>query len=208
MLVECCSGTRSTRRLVQCGDGATWHSSEVSDTVQQPAPLGSNTVRHTWAVQRPTLNVQRSTLTRTRIHPHSHTPRETCRPGRPARIIPGLWSPLGLQKWVCVPKYRLPISPAQVLPVRSRCRTRVCTATRRLRAPRLVAVVRSMYGVPRRRLIGCPACKAVPHAPCSLYELPMCDHGKRSEKKQRKKPLRFQPWSRTHLQQNPLAPPY
>lgn len=46
-------------------------------------------------------NVRHSTLTRTRIHPHSHTPRETCRPGRPARIIPGLWSPLGLQKWVC-----------------------------------------------------------------------------------------------------------
>lgn len=118
---------------------ATWHPSEVSDTVQR---------RPGWcqtqcaAVSDPGC----STLTRTRIHPHSHTPRETCRPGRPARIIPGLWS-LSVCRSGCAPKYRLPISPAQMLPVRPRSRTGVCTGTRSLGAQRPVAAVRAMYGV-------------------------------------------------------------
>lgn len=75
-------------------------------------------VQRGWLAQtqcRPTavlaLNPGLCSLTRTRIHPHSHTPRETCRPGRPARIIPGLWS-LSVCKSGCAAKHQLP-APVQ-----------------------------------------------------------------------------------------------
>lgn len=71
-------------------------------------------VQRGWLAQtqcRPTavlaLNPGLCSLTRTRIHPHSHTPRETCRPGRPARIIPGLWS-LSVCRSGCAAKHELP----------------------------------------------------------------------------------------------------
>lgn len=98
MLVECCTGT-----LILVAHGGSYSAETEphgtlprSQTRCNSRPLWGQTQCATpgpFNVQRSMSNARRSTLTRTRIHPHSHTPRETCRPGRPARIIPGLWSP-------------------------------------------------------------------------------------------------------------------
>ncbi|KAL7909807.1 hypothetical protein GGI35DRAFT_399298 [Trichoderma velutinum] len=110
-----------------------------------------------------------------------------------------IMEPLGLQKWVCV----------QVPTTYLACPGAACALSLRYPCPYRYAQIACAEARGRRtlhvwstrqRLIGCHACKAVPHAPCSMYP---CYHDKRSEKKQRKKPLRFQPWSSTHLQQKP-----
>lgn len=108
-------------------------------TVPRPARLaGPNTVpsngrQHCCKCSNPGL----CSLTRTRIHPHSHTPRETCRPGRPARIIPGLWS-LSVCRSGCAAR-----APSWRLEHRLRQALVQCTVLYRLRRRGCAFLVRS-----------------------------------------------------------------
>lgn len=99
------------RVLSECGGTCTSH---LVHMALPRAPQTRCSVQRGWLAQtqcRPTvvlvLNPGLCSLTRTRIHRHSHTPRETCRPGRPARIIPGLWS-LSVCRSGCAAKHEFP----------------------------------------------------------------------------------------------------